>query len=284
MEDNRFNFEEEEQKAMEFIKLEEQRKESELAKQIENSYFSNRIKKIYKEVRAEEKAKKFRNRHKKFQENAINYYGTDGKYLKLKYGMVHVLGELFYHTDRLKIRRDDTTEKYLVRNRFLTLALMWCVGFGIGYNAAKAYFTIFSKNTYINENDDRIIMVRYYEVQEGDTLSELSEECGISMESIKEYNDMDGTWLYTGDVLALEYMIKPSELEYYTQRIDTEGMSIDAIADIYDTDIETILDINDNIVVTDDEYKFVGDTVLVPNFITQEELKELKKDNKSLVK
>lgn len=281
-----FDFTEEEKQEEKKEIQEKLKQEKKQKKKMKRKEFSEKVKSTYKEVRKEEKARSFTKRHKIFQNNAENYYDPNSKHLTLKYGKVHVLGEFFYHVGKLKVRRKDTATKYVIRNRVLAIVLTGGIVAGTGYAIKKNYDNKTNGSSYIDNKNEKVTLTRVYEIQRGDTLESISEETGISVNKIKQSNQLieDDDRIYEGDTLALDYIVKSEDLEYYTQEVEVNGMSFAEVITLYRTVPKTLLALNDSIYIEDNMYKIKGDTVIVPNFITQEEFKELKNSNKKLVK
>ena len=100
------------------------------------------------------------------------------------------------------------------------------------------------------------------------------------IDDIKRVNNLDSDMLYVGDVIKVPYIISNDDLQYYVQTVDTNGMSIKDLAYIYETDEETLYNLNKEAIrLVDDEKIIMSDTVLVPNFISSYDL-DAKKDSK----
>lgn len=258
----------------------EKERQQEIEKALENKYFTGRVKNAWIDVRKDEKKNSFEKRHKDLSKAAHDYYGDNA--LPLKYGMVHVFGETLYRLDKLRIRKHDNIEKYTIRNRGLALLLaasMVLVGAHSCNNKKSENITPTSS---IEEVDDSIVLTRYYTVQFNDTLSGISDETGININRIKRDNDItNANMIYINQTLELNYSIDPENLEYYTQSIEVAGLNIYSIAGLYNTNVDTLLNINkDAIEVSEDgTYQIISDNILVPNFITARELTELTNNN-----
>ena len=132
-------------------------------------------------------------------------------------------------------------------------------------------------------NTDTVTLTKYYTVEFGDTLSAISSNTGIPQSKIEEDNSIDnGNMIYLNQVLKLNYCISPEDLDYYTQSVNVNGRNIFEIAAAYDTNIQTIEELNGEAIVNngDGTYTILSTSVLVPNFITQAEYKELKANQK----
>lgn len=137
--------------------------------------------------------------------------------------------------------------------------------------------------TTITETNTTIKMTTYYYVQPNDTLSGISSRTGIPMDDIAYDNDIKNVnVILPNERLTLNYMIEEEDLKYYTETIDVNGQSLIEIAGMYKTNQQTIVDLNSESIIRNDDgtYTIVSNTILVPKFITQSELKELKQEQK----
>ena len=121
-------------------------------------------------------------------------------------------------------------------------------------------------------------MIRYYEVEKGDTLSYLSTTTGVKVYEIQEMNGKVGTdKIFIGENLILPYTIDREDLHYYTITIPAKGMTCRELAKQYRTDEQTIIDLNkDAVAYINTGYTILTDTAVVPNFITVDQLEEMK--------
>lgn len=135
----------------------------------------------------------------------------------------------------------------------------------------------------VTEVDDSIYMSTYYTIKSGDTLSGISNRTGISVQDIASYNGIDDPHsIYPNQRIELLYKIDPEDLEYYTETINVEGRDIEEISNMYNTTPTTIFRLNENSIEInhDGTYTILSNTIVVPNFITQSELEELKGKSK----
>ena len=118
---------------------------------------------------------------------------------------------------------------------------------------------------------------RYYKVKFGDSLASISEKTGVPIATIRQYNGMDSkdSLIYPDQGLDLVYEVKDKNMKYYTKEYNLGGKTLEEIADECETDVNTIRSLNPTIIIRDDENgtdMFLGDAILVPNFITPREL------------
>lgn len=132
-------------------------------------------------------------------------------------------------------------------------------------------------------NTDTVTLTRYYTVEFGDTLSAISNNTGIPQSKIEDDNGIEnGNMIYLNQRLKLNYCISPEDLDYYTQSVNVNGRTIFDIASEYNTSIQTLEDLNGEAIVNNGNgtYTIISTSILVPNFITQTEYKELKANQK----
>ena len=146
-----------------------------------------------------------------------------------------------------------------------------------------------SNSISINTEDEKINLERIYRVEFGDSLSYLSSISGIPIDTIRQDNDMDlkDTMIKDGQRLYLNYSVKPENLKYYTETIDVNGKTVSEIASEYNTSVSTLCNLNkDSIVVTynkdytEVKYTITNNNLVVPNFISPQELEEVKGSQK----
>lgn len=129
----------------------------------------------------------------------------------------------------------------------------------------------------VSAEDGNIILTRNYEVIFGDTLSSLSNRTGISVKDIQIDNGIsNANRINVGQRLELNYSIAPEDLKYYTETESVNGRYISEIAGEYDTTIKTLCDINKEAIINngDGTYTIISDTILVPKFITPNDLRD----------
>lgn len=124
--------------------------------------------------------------------------------------------------------------------------------------------------------DNKVIIDTYYTVVDGDSLSLIADNMGISVKDIQRENNMEPeeTLIIPNQKLRLSYEINTEELNNCTNRIKVNGKSLEEIAIEYGTTAETLLRLNSDSVkrTHDDNYTYNGyeinaDTIIVPDFI-----------------
>ncbi len=274
--------------------------------QKEKSSFFSDVKKSYQEVKQDEKKEPFFKRHSRYNQVLWNRCGqfTDTKtgniLFKMSQGVVHVSGELLHQLSKIKYIGKDNVVKFTIRNRATVLAIVgiilasnlpgWISGDTNTNNPTTE--TVSGKGTEEEtdpiiidepeEEEEKITLTRIYTVQVGDSLSSLSDMSLSTMNTIRSINDIDSNnMIYIGQEIKLPYEIEKEDLQYYIEQVDTEGLSVSDLAEQYETDVDTLVQLNEEAIGTAGGTKvFITNKVYVPKFITHEELDELKANDK----
>ena len=117
---------------------------------------------------------------------------------------------------------------------------------------------------------------RYHKVVAGDTLSGLAEQAGCSIETIQRENYITGSLIKIGETLVIPYEFTSEDYKYATTEVHVPtGKTLREIAQEYNTDVATIIRLNeDNVIQSQGNYYVITDTVRVPNFATPSQIKE----------
>lgn len=267
--------------------------------------FAEKLKDAYDKVKTEEKQNSFTKRHRKLNRKIDKNFNSDRDTLGKKVafnlgsGTIHVFYETFYQLDKLKMIREDNLSKFIVRNRILFVGILCSViignileNFKVDYQNEPHQVNSISnegtyeadKNTITIENDNisYISLRRKYTVGDGDTLSQLAEDSQTSMDDIKKLNNLESDLLYYKDEIEVPYIINKEDLQYYTMTVPTNGKSIYDLATLYETDVDTLHKLNEE-AITDvfDTFIIITDNILVPNFISKQELDDKKENFKN---
>lgn len=275
---------------------ENQFENSEAEMEKEEKGFFESIRDSYKEVRDDEKKNSFQKRHRRLSRNLYKKNGRqesipDLLTISFKNGTIHIGYELLYQLYKLSYITKDNTIKYVIRNR-RTIAALVLAGALLSTTGktmeptqtteitdAKTYTTM-SPEQPTASTEPYIVLTRYYTIRTGDTLSQISSESNTTINKIKSVNGLDSSTIYIGQTLKVPYYVKDYELQYYTESIPVEGKTLQQIADEKNTDINTLIKLNEEAIVKDENgtYKILSDNIIVPNFITPEELRTLKEE------
>lgn len=267
--------------------------------------FAGDIKQAWNEVRAEEKKAPFSKRHKTLNGKIYRAYhkrnSTAGETFVyvMKSGTIHIFAETLYQLEKLTHITEDTIPKFVIRNRNVLagalLATVIITGAGMKGNdevSLPQQQTSYSTQTQQPENTTDIKLgeeiiqddsakinqpykvYRTYTVQPNDTLSELAVDANSSVEEISRVNNLDSTLIRIGETLYIPYNINAGDLRYATvAAYYPSGMSIDEFAERYATDAYSIMALNEEAI---EDGKVISDTLLVPTFASQSEIKEQK--------
>lgn len=79
--------------------------------------------------------------------------------------------------------------------------------------------------------------------------------------------------------MNIPYSISRDNLEYYTKTKEYDGSNLAEFAIENETDIKTLVTLNkESIIQANNNYYATSSSLIVPNFITTEELKKAKKN------
>lgn len=220
--------------------------------------------------------------------------------IKCAKGTIHIAIEALYQLNKLTYITEDPIPKYIIRNRkFLAAVLATSVVCGTMGNCGsspkeEAEVVTTEETTFITNNTEEVYgseieenyyfdyatLNRIYTVEYGDTLSQISVDSGVSENELMRINGLSSGWMYAGDIIEIPYCVDADDLQYYTSVVDRESKSIYDLATIYETDIKTLEELNQEAII-----EVVGEPILtteqvvVPNFITKRKLKELKENS-----
>ena len=256
----------------------------------------------FKDVRKDEKEHPFFERHQTLNQNMRREFHKNVKSVpgeivyQMANGTLHVTYEFIHQLRKLSYFNEDSVPKYVFRNRnlaaaALALALMTSMSGGgediqafptpdvtIEQTQEQTDQTTVEETIGIVYEEPAIQMTQFYEVVQGDSLSEISTRTGVKVYEIQDANNRYGTdKIYTGETLILNYNIDREDLHYYTITIPAKGLTCAELAKRYRTDEETIIRLNKEAVAyINTGYTVLTDTAVVPNFITQQQLEMMK--------
>ena len=224
----------------------------------------------YKALRGKEK-RQHEKRHGDVEEYLDEYYNySNDMSVRIKKGALHIVGEAFYKLNCLKYLKKDTPKKYVLRNRqvigLVVASTLVIGGVSVFKNTGKEEQDTVTRNPLVDYTFNKV-----YEVQQGDTLSQLAENFDVKSSDIKYANrSLENTnLLYEGDVLKIPYTVSTDDLGEFTDIIDIGDLSVKEVAEVYGTDCQTLQLINgDNITFDyeDREYEINQEQIVVPEF------------------
>lgn len=267
------------------------------------------LKRIWNEVREEEKAKPFIRRHYNLSKrmNKNRHHGDIPHEIavNLGHGVVHISYELYHQLSKFGKIKEDTLPKYVIRNRksIAAIILAASMAFG-GIGGATSSSKDASPDTsismsqeadtnsstgnsmedgvenIIDEMNSRVNMTRYYKIKAGDTLSQLAEDFEISSSTIKQANNIqNASYIQMGQTIKIPYTIYESDIKYYSQSITITAEqlqktnALEEIANLYGTDVETLYNLNpEAIKKSGSTYTLENDSILVPKFAKKSEV------------
>lgn len=206
---------------------------------------------------------------------------------------------------KLEVQKNDTPQKYIIRNKkvFGTILALTVVSGAMGIRHANKNLekeeisfqsTISStEEATIEPRTDDVInptseteaveqtitIYRVHKAVPGDTLSQFSANAGVSMEEIKRINAMKDDNVLLGKSYIIPYIIEAEDLHIYTSLAPYDAnTSLEAYAREYETDPDTLWKINPDEITLEvnSGYQVFSDTLLVPNFVTKNEYREIK--------
>ena len=121
------------------------------------------------------------------------------------------------------------------------------------------------------------MLTNIHKVTYGDTLSKLSKKSNTTISAIKRENDLLSDDLYIGDTIKIPYYVNKNDIQYYVNSIYVGNLSLYEIAEMCNTDIESLIRLNKEAIQDmNGTYIIMSETLLVPEFIDQQLLIGLK--------
>ena len=282
----------EEQAKAEQRKQEQAKQEEKQKEKTRRTSLGEDIKKAYQQVRKQEKNNPWKRRHIEFDEYIKeDYQNVENKFARgIKRGTFHVAAEFMYQLHKFSYIGKDTVPKYVIRNRkMIGAAIMIVIGVNmIGANKEVAPEVEVpvqqEKQTIVKEDKLTYELIRKYEIASGDTLYDLEQETGVSVEKMQEYNHLDTSRIIAGETLKIPYQVAKEDLDLYTSTDSIGADSVYDFAEKHNTTVGTILELNeDKVYEIDGNFVIMEDELKVPNFITKQEFNE-QKSQKTLEK
>lgn len=266
----------------------------------------------YKDVRADEKKDPFSKRHERLDKNYHKSFTPEKPsavksiFFQFGRGTVHVSMELIHQILKLRYITDDSIPKYIIRNRILatTIAATIIAANVAGAQTDNSYSEditapisgteIYGNDTYVGlegetspiatefsteeqtevQEENLLVLNRIYTVEPGDTIAKLSAHSNTTINCIERTNSINGESIYVGQKLIIPYYIAEEEKPYYTSvQGCAPSTSLEDFAAVNQTDVATLIKLNEEAIVNvNDQYAILTDTLMVPTFITREEL------------
>lgn len=212
---------------------------------------------------------------------------------QFKRGTLHVVFEFITQLEKLSHITEDSVPKFIMRNRKTLAGVLtaFIIMGGIGATASdnnqqptySATTTITSEDTdYGTGNNEETSQVtedytvyRTYQVDYGDTLSELAEDANCTVSEIQRLNDITNkSVIQAGANIIIPYHIEQEDLEYATtSAYYTPGTSLEDFANQYSTTVDSIVKLNEEAI---EDGQVMSDSLIVPNFNTPSEIKAQK--------
>ena len=269
------------------------------SKRPETDYFSNKfLNSLYsfkrKLARQEEREKRARARRNNIIDAELRkkYSDMDKLSFHLFCGTVHVMGGMLDKIGSMKKKEADDFTSYIIRNRQVLsigiLATILASSFVFNSNKTSGFSehdvndkSVESEST---ESVDTYTLMKRYEVVRGDDLGRVAKYCDTTPELIMKYNNMPSQKLRKGDIIYIPYIIDKNDLSYYTSQVDCSdsNLSLEKLATFYSTDVDTLKLLNSHNIrmLSDDTCVIFGNQLIVPNFITRDNLSALKQEQK----
>lgn len=228
-------------------------------------------------------------------------------------GTVHVGAEFIHQILKLRYITEDSIPKFVLRNRVLvtgiiaTIIASNVVGGQINNQPSsddtiaptssaeslednKNIMAKVASNSYQNNNksvskmqtepeeENLHVLNRIYTVESGDTLATLSASSNTTINCIEQANNIDNDNLFVGQELVIPYYVEDEEMSYYTSvKAYSSSMKLEDLAAANETDVATLIKLNEEAIVkVNNKYAVITDTIIVPTFITRDELETQK--------
>ena len=129
----------------------------------------------------------------------------------------------------------------------------------------------------MNVDSEDVNLIEIHTIEFGESLSSLSIKSNSTINSIKSLNGLKSDTIYAGSKIKVPYYIAGEDLKYYTKVVSAGNLSIYELANMYSTDVDTIISLNKDAVTSIDGVSvLMTDSVVVPEFISRKELTEKK--------
>ncbi len=268
------------------IMLEEDKKYSKNfdERRINESYFEY-LQRIYIDVRNDEEKNSFSIRHEKvnkiYSKNFENDLDNKASELLFKAGRVvaHILHEGYNFGTKFAIGKNESKTRYVLRNRKFLLGLGLASVLAISNASCREFITSPFNVQTESEDENFVTFIRKYRIQEGDTLLQIAYDSKVDVNEIYRFNgSFNPDLIKAGEILLIPYRISEENLRYFKKSVYVDDKNITEIALENETNVSTIYEFNkDAIMKNGDNYTILSDTLLVPDFKSNQEIEDMKK-------
>ena len=200
-------------------------------------------------------------------------------------GILNITAEMIYQMIKLKEEKKNIVLSHKTAAAGLAVAIILSsCGFAVSSKSKTpdpANTTTPIEQTTPSEEEMKTAMTltRMYTIEAGDTLSGIATNARTPMRKIKRINSISSPELIKmGATIEVPYTVDKEDEEYYTETIAVENMTLEEIAQKYETTVETLETLNAESInyLSDNSYAILSDTLIVPKFPTIEEVNAMK--------
>lgn len=200
-------------------------------------------------------------------------------------GILNITAEMIYQIIKLKEEKKGLVLSHKTAAAGLAVAIILSsCGFAVSSKSKTpdpANTTTPIEQTTPSEEEMKTAMTltRMYTIEAGDTLSGIATNARTPMRKIKRINSISSPELIKmGATIEVPYTVDKEDEEYYTETIAVENMTLEEIAQKYETTVETLENLNAESInyLSDNSYAILSDTLIVPKFPTIEEVNAMK--------
>ena len=234
------------------------------------------IKKSYQNVKEQESKISFKQRFKDnyhFLEEDEYFAPLVDKGIRITYA---ILLETIYQLKKLKRQSNDNFSKYTLRNRktlagiIIATMLFNQTGINVEANNAVKQPTQTQKQTTTSSSKlliDQQLVMKTYEPEPEETLEIIAEKFNISIEKLKEVNNIKYN-IKEKTIIKIPYYIDFQQIDAVTSTVNFNDFnSLEDIAKLFNTDLRTIVSLNiKSFEYIDGEYTLTTNIIIVPDF------------------
>ena len=239
----------------------------------------------YIDVKNDEEKHSFSIRHEKvnkiYSKNFENDLDNKASELLFKAGRVvaHILHEGYNFGTKFAIGKNESKTRYVLRNRKFLLGLGLASALAISNASCREFITSPFNIQSESEDENFVTFIRKYRIQEGDTLLQIAYDSKVDVNKIYRFNgSFNPDLIKAGEILLIPYRISEENLRYFKKSVYVDDKNITEIALENETNVSTIYEFNkDAIMKNGDNYTILSDTLLVPDFKSNQEIEDMKK-------